>query len=199
MSVETLARFLAELGDVRVVLAGTILTAAFLAWRHDGDIARTFAYGIVLCIAATVALKLMGLILERMSVDSLIASPSGHVALGTAFAGSLGLVLSHNRGGLAHAASFVCTMLVVLALAHNRIANDAHSGFEVLEGAVLGLIGLIPLTTLMMRRKPTQGAIPAWPPILAIAVLVVAVFPMRDLDTEVIMRRIADWLPITKD
>jgi membrane-associated phospholipid phosphatase len=196
MSVDALAQTLAELGDVRVVLSGTILTAAFLMWRHDGDIARGFASGIILCIAATAALKLFGLVLERTSASTLIGSPSGHVALGTAFVGSLGLVLSHNRGMLGRVASFICTALVILAIAHSRIAKDAHSTFEVVEGVVLGLIGLVPLFAVMIRRNRTQSTIPAWPPILAIAIVVVAVFPMQDLDTELTLRRVADWLPI---
>jgi membrane-associated phospholipid phosphatase len=197
MSLAALTQLAAELGDIRVVLAGAVLTAGVLCWRRNADIALAFLAGIVLCIAATAALKLIGLLFQRAGLSDLIGSPSGHVALGTVFTGSIALILGRNRTLAARAVVALCVALVVLAIAQNRIARDAHSWFEVLEGAIVGLVGLIPLAALMVSpSRDTTAAVPAWPMIIALAVLVIAVFPMPDIDTESIVRRAADLLPI---
>lgn len=196
MSLFTLTQLLAELGDIRVVLAGTALAAGLLCWRRNFDIALAFLAGIVLCIATIAALKLIGLLLEHAMRSHLIGSPSGHVALGTAFTGSFALVLGRNRSMPIRAAMFLCVAIVILAIAQSRIARDAHNYFEVLEGAAVGLVSLTPLIAFLRSPGRTRSteAVPAWPMILALVIVVAAVFPMQDLNTESIVRRAADLL-----
>jgi membrane-associated phospholipid phosphatase len=189
----------AGLGELWLVLAGAALTIGFLVVRRDRDIALAFFIGIALCIAATGIMKLIGIVLERQSLTGLIGSPSGHAALGTVFVGSIALVMSRNRGAAMRALVLTGAALAILAIAYSRIANGAHTPFEVLEGLLIGLIGLVPLAVLLRREKGAHGAVPAWPLIFIVAALVVAdhVFAMRSLDTEALVRLIADRLPIS--
>jgi membrane-associated phospholipid phosphatase len=189
------------LGELWLVLTGTALTTGFLAVRRNRDVAIAFVIGIALCIALAGAMKLIGIVLERESLTGLIGSPSGHAALGTVFVGSIALVASHNRPATMRALVLSGTALATLAIAHSRVANGAHTPFETLEGLIIGLIGLAPLAATLRREKRAHdtGTVPAWPLVLIVAIVVAAdhVFAMRSLDTEALVRLIADHLPIS--
>lgn len=198
MTADSLASFVAALGDLRVVLAGTALTAGFLISRGHYDTARAFLVGIVLCIGVTIVTKLIGRALEGNSLGDLIGSPSGHAALGTTFVGSLGMLMSHNRGIATRAATIACIALVVLAISYSRIVNGAHTPLEIAEGLFIGLIGLIPLAVLLRGRRAAHDAtvVPAWRLVLLAAVLAAAheLLGAQDLDTEAVVRLLAGYL-----
>ncbi|MGD9920665.1 MAG: phosphatase PAP2 family protein [Pseudorhodoplanes sp.] len=193
------APLLAGLGDLRLVLAGTAAGAGFLAYRRDFELARAFVIGILLCMAATAALKIIGLVLEHWPAGALIGSPSGHAALATAFGGSIALVLSHNRSMEVRWFLAGCVALAISAVAFSRIDNGAHTLFEVMEGILAGLAGLVPLAILLGRcgTVESQDAVPAWPFIMLLVLIVVLHegLGLRDLDTEAVVRLLANMLP----
>lgn len=201
MNVDAWAPLVASLGDLRLALAGTVLAIAFLAYRGHFDFARLFIAGVALAVLVTVLAKLIGFALERWPIGALIGSPSGHTSVGTVFVGSVALVLSRSRSALGRVFILGCAALAIIVIAYSRIANSAHTSFEVLEGLVIGLVGLIPLAALRFRRKARDDseAVPAWPLVLMIAALVAlgAIVPMPDLDTESIVRLVAASLPVS--
>lgn len=198
MNAPALAQLAAEFGDIRVVLPGTALAVGILCWRRNVDIALAFLASIVLCIVAIAALKLIGLALERAALSDLVGSPSGHVALGTVFTGSIALILSRGRALAARVALGLGAALLVVAIAQSRIARDAHSHFEALEGAIVGLVSMVPLARRLNSADSARAnaRVPAWPLIAALSVLAVAVFQMTDIDTESIIRHAVELLPL---
>lgn len=190
---------LASLGDLRMALVGTALVAALLAYRGERHLAMAFVSGILLSIAAIVAMKLAGTILIHASIGSTIGSPSGHTALGTALVGSIAMLLGYNRSAFYRIAFLVLAGLTSFIVAYSRIANDAHTTFEVVEGFVIGLLAPIVLNVAIRRRRDDEQtpALPVLPFATVVGVLVafrIAV-PLRDLDTEALIQLAAALLP----
>lgn len=190
---------LASLGDLRMALVGTALVVCVLAYRSEYRLAMAFVAGILLAMAAIVAMKLVGIVLANVPMRFAIGSPSGHTAIGTALVVSLALLVGQNRRAAVRAALLALALIVSLVIAYSRIANEAHTHFEVIEGLAIGLLAPIPLCLAFGKRNEGGGraAIPALPFAAILVALLgfrVAV-PIQDLDTESLIRFAAALLP----
>src|SRR3546814_18898723 len=90
-----LAKF-TKLGDPLLLLLGA-LGVFFYLWIADEQrsLARSFALSIALCVMLTVAGKLVFHLVRWHEEPSLrLLSPSGHVAIGTAFSGCCAIILA---------------------------------------------------------------------------------------------------------
>jgi membrane-associated phospholipid phosphatase len=187
------------LGDLRLVLPAVVLTLALLAAYGQYDVCRRLVVGVFCCFAATFVAKVIGLGLARLSVTDLVGSPSGHTALAATFVGSLTLIARRDQRPAASRLLLAGGTLLVLAVAHARIVNGAHTPFDVVEGAAIGLACVVPLARLV--RAPSMRPVPAWPLIGLVAVVAVfrAIFPAQDLDTEQLVRLLTRLIFTTFD
>jgi membrane-associated phospholipid phosphatase len=192
-------QILASLGDLRMALAGTALVVCVLAYRSEYRLAMAFVAGIVLAMTAIVMMKLAGIALSSAPMGFRIGSPSGHTAVGTAFVGSIAFLIARHRSALARVASFASAGLASLVIGYSRIANDAHTHFEVIEGLAIGSLALIPLGIAIGRRS--KGGQRPKLPVLPFAIILAALLafriavPFQDLNTESLVQLAAALLP----
>jgi hypothetical protein len=128
------------LGDpTLLLLAG--LALFFYLWSSDERrvLARTWAVALGGCLLLTILSKLACYLLDGNSAGPLrIRSPSGHVAMATAFYGCSAIMLAVGRSLAARMLLYVGTAALLGALAASRIMLGLHTVPEIAIALAIG-------------------------------------------------------------
>ncbi len=178
--------FISNFADQAVVLPLAVITACALClvrwWR--GLVAWCVA--VPGTLAAMLALKIMGIELALHLGWPVALSPSGHVAAGCVVYG--GLAVLAGRGRVPGALLGLAPLSAVAVIGVSRIRLGAHTPFEVVVGAVVGLIGVAVLARLAGERPQRN----AWPLLAALSGTVLALHGMH-MPAEQVIRQ-AFWV-----
>jgi membrane-associated phospholipid phosphatase len=182
-------RYLTDFADEAVILPMVLAVAVTLAiqgWRRG---ALTWLLVVMSTFLATLAFKLMFLGCWPVFGPMDIRSPSGHVAASTVVAGGLAVLLSKRRVSILPAA-----LLAAFVIGVSRLVLGMHSLPEVIVGALIGLAGAAALLHFAGAPPPLKIA-----PLLAVVVVVTAIFHGMHLPAEAAIRhtafRAAQFIP----
>lgn len=137
------------LADAALLLPAATLVLLLLAALREGRLFLAFAAALGAAAVTTLVLKFFFHACGHAIVTEVrLLSPSGHVAFGTAFYGSLAVMLAAGRARSVRLTAGIATILLLLAIGISRVRTGAHSILEVLigfavGGAALGLFGAL--------------------------------------------------------
>jgi membrane-associated phospholipid phosphatase len=174
-------RYLTDFADEAVILPMVLavaLTLAIQGWRRG---ALTWLLVVMSTFLATLVFKLVFLGCWPVFGPMDIRSPSGHVAASTVVAGGLAVLLSKRRISILPAA-----LLAAIVIGISRIILGMHSLPEVIVGALIGLAGAAALLRFAGLPPPLRVA-----PLLAVVVVVAAIFHGMHLPAEAAIRHTA--------
>ena len=165
----------------------TAVLCAQLRWR----VAAAWLLAIISVLGAVLTLKVCfyacGWLVPAFDPDALaLRSPSGHAAsAAAAYGGIAALVAARTRLGAVPMALAAAVGMAAL-IGTTRIALGAHSVAEVVVAASIGIVGAVAFAGLAGRQAAERSGLP----VLAGALIVVAVFHGRHLPAEGIIQRI---------
>jgi hypothetical protein len=143
-----------DLGDPTLLLLGG-LAMFFYLWIDDGRraVAGAWATSLGLCIALTIASKLLFYLHGWSQHGPLrLYSPSGHVAIATAFYGNCAMLLATGHGKTFSLAVFGGTAVLIAFLAVSRMLLGLHSAPEIAVALAIGLASLSPFHLSLATR-----------------------------------------------
>lgn len=181
--------FLTDFADQAVILPLVLAVAIALAAQGWWRGALSWLAVVGATFTAMLALKLTFLACSPLFGPVHVRSPSGHVAAATVVVGGLAAMLTGRRLSLLPAA---CLAASVIGL--SRIFLGAHSLPEVVIGAGVGLAGAMLLQRLA-GPPPALRRIP----VIAVVIIVAAVFHGTRLPAEAAIRRTAWKLSLYVD
>jgi membrane-associated phospholipid phosphatase len=141
-----------EIGDPTLLLLGG-LALFFYLWSHDERraLARDWAIAFGLCVLLTLLGKLVLHLAGAGEPGPLrLLSPSGHVAIGTAFYGGCAMIFVASHGRAVRILIHGATAALLLLLAASRLMLGLHSVAEV--GAAFAIGGFC-LAVFAVRRS----------------------------------------------
>jgi hypothetical protein len=146
-----------DLGDPTLLLFGG-LGIFFYLWSHPTaqQVARDWAVAFGLCIALTIASKIVLHLIDDRSHAGRLRSPSGHVAIATTFYGGCVLLLTSGKGMLTRLLAGFVAALFLVALAGSRVVLGLHTLPEIAVAFLIGIfcLGLFAHT---LSRGPAPG------------------------------------------
>jgi membrane-associated phospholipid phosphatase len=151
---QDLVKRFTELGDPTFLVLGA-LAVFFYLWVDDDRraVARPWTICLGLCIALTVVGKL---VLHLHGWKELgpwrFYSPSGHVAIATAFYGSCAMLLRKGRGTAFGVAVLGAVVVLIALLAASRMVLGLHSAPEIAAALAIGLVSLWPFQQALAER-----------------------------------------------
>jgi undecaprenyl-diphosphatase len=152
-----------ELGDATVIIAVTLATLAWLAWRRNwrGMIYETAAVAIASLFTSLLKITLQQSRPHPLAPAALTFSfPSGHTAVSMALYGFLAIIVAWEASRRWQLAVATAAGLLVAAIAFSRIYLGAHWLSDVLAGLAFGLAWASLLAIAYLRRTPPRvGAI----------------------------------------
>jgi PAP2 superfamily len=157
---DSLLRKLGELGDPTLLLLGGFAVFFYL-WSDDDRRQAASAWGltIALCATLTIASKFALYIVGWSHVPALrLQSPSGHVAVATAFYGGCAMLLATGRPGPFRFAVWLVASLLVAMLAASRVMLGLHSVPEIVIGLSIGIACLLVLAKRLARQPAAHNA-----------------------------------------
>src|SRR3546814_181501 len=139
----------------------------FYLWIADErrSLARSFALSIALCVMLTVAGKLVFHLVRWHEETSLrLLSPSGHVAIGTAFYGCCAIMLAGRSGRAVRRSVAVGTAVLLGMLAGSRVIPGLHSVPEIVVAFAIGGVSLLAFAraSAKHRQVPLDAAPLVW-------------------------------------
>jgi undecaprenyl-diphosphatase len=140
-----------DIGDPMLLLLGG-LALFFYLWSHEErrSLARNWAIAFGLCVLLTLLSKLILYLAGGNQPGPFrLHSPSGHVAIGTAFYGGCAMMFAASRGRTARLLIYAATVALLGLLAGSRLLLGLHSPAEV---AVAFAIGAFCLAVFAVRR-----------------------------------------------
>jgi membrane-associated phospholipid phosphatase len=183
--------FVTDLGDAARLLPASLLLAGYLLYLRSARAALILVSTLAVCAGVTVLLKL-GLHACGLETHAFgLRSPSGHASLSTAFYISSAMMFSVDRGAYARAVLMLGSAGLIAAIAVSRVLVDAHTATEVAVGLLIGLGSAAWFGFRYFRGEPIW--LP-WPPVILVAVALLAATQGWHLSLEDAIGRIALWL-----
>lgn len=127
-----------SLADAALLLPAAVLVLVYLSVLRQGRLVVAFAVSLAAAALTTIALKLLFHACGHAITDANVTSPSGHVAFGTVFYGSLAILLAAGHRRSIRIAAAAGTVLFLVAVGISRVRVGAHSPAEVLIGFAVG-------------------------------------------------------------
>jgi membrane-associated phospholipid phosphatase len=187
-------RYLTDFADQAVILPLVLAIAVALAvqgWRRGAFVWLVVVAGVFF---TTLVSKIMFLACSPLFGPIDVHSPSGHVAAATVVTGGLAALLSRRRASILPAAA-----LAAIVIGVSRLVLGLHSLPEVIIGAIIGLAGAVALLKFAGSSPPRLRIAP----LLAVVVVVAAVFHGLHLPAEAAIRhtafRAAQYIPACRD
>ena len=148
-----------ELGDATVIIAVTLATLAWLAWRRNW---RGIIYEAAAVAIASLFTSLLKITLQQSRphafapVAATFSFPSGHTAVSMALYGFLAIIVAWEVSRRWQLAVVTAAGLLVAAIAFSRIYLGAHWLSDVLAGLAFGLAWASLLAIAYLRHSPPR-------------------------------------------
>jgi membrane-associated phospholipid phosphatase len=129
-----------DIGDPTLLLLGG-LALFFYLWSNEErrGLARNWAIAFGLCVLLTLLSKLiLHLAGGSQPGPFRLHSPSGHVAIGTAFYGGCAMMFAASRGRTVRLLIYAGAAMLLGLLAASRLLLGLHSALEVAVGFAIG-------------------------------------------------------------
>jgi len=190
-----LAVFVTGLGDAALLLPATLVLLLCLARSRSWQAVSAWVAALALCVALTVATKMIFHACGGEFTALAIRSPSGHTSLSTTFYGCGALMLSAHQSGGRRLAVLLTGVALIVAIAESRVALHAHT----IEEAAAGLgIGLLCVGLFATCYLPRAVYLPYWPIPVAAIIALALVTHGRHLSVEGLLDRAADRLRLAQ-
>jgi membrane-associated phospholipid phosphatase len=144
-----------DLGDVAVVTAVALVTAAQLARWGNRSAAWTLLFALASAAVGIGFLKLIFIGCGAELFNLRISSPSGHAALSSAVFGVIGAIFARSLQSWLRLVPALLAVLLVGAITTTRVVLGMHSIDEVLVGLVVGGAVLLAALGLLRMEIPT--------------------------------------------